>query len=88
MIDANSNFILLALPFFILAGRNYGPGGISARFVRFAMSLVGHFRGGLLQVVVITTYLVSGISGSKAADVVAVGSVMRRELERKGYKPH
>ncbi|MBR0857735.1 TRAP transporter large permease [Bradyrhizobium liaoningense] len=87
MIDANSNFILLALPFFILAGGIMDQGGISARFVRFAMSLVGHFRGGLLQVVVITTYLVSGISGSKAADVVAVGSVMRRELERKGYKP-
>jgi len=88
MIDANSNFILLALPFFILAGGIMDQGGISARFVRFAMSLVGHFRGGLLQVVVITTYLVSGISGSKAADVVAVGSVMRRELERKGYKAH
>ncbi|GGI27315.1 MULTISPECIES: TRAP transporter large permease subunit [Bradyrhizobium] len=87
MIDANSNFILLALPFFILAGGIMDQGGISVRFVRFAMSLVGHFRGGLLQVVVITTYLVSGISGSKAADVVAVGSVMRRELERTGYKP-
>jgi tripartite ATP-independent transporter DctM subunit len=87
MIDANSNFILLALPFFILAGGIMDQGGISVRFVRFAMSLVGHFRGGLLQVVVITTYLVSGISGSKAADVVAVGSVMRRELEKKGYKP-
>jgi tripartite ATP-independent transporter DctM subunit len=62
-------------------------GGISVRLVRFAMALVGHLRGGLLQVVVVTIYLVSGISGSKAADVVAVGSVMRRELKRQGYRP-
>jgi len=57
------------------------------RLVRFAMALVGHLRGGLLQVVVVTIYLVSGISGSKAADVVAVGSVVRRELKRQGYRP-
>ncbi len=62
-------------------------GGISVRLVRFAMALVGHLRGGLLQVVVVTIYLVSGISGSKVADVVAVGSVLRRELKRQGYRP-
>jgi TRAP-type C4-dicarboxylate transport system permease large subunit len=59
-------------------------GGISLRLVRFAMTLVGHMRGGLLQVVVLTIYMVSGISGSKIADVVAVGSVLRRELQRQG----
>ena len=85
MVDANGNFILLSLPFFILAGAIMEQGGISVRFVQFAMALVGHLRGGLLQVVVITIYLISGISGSKAADVAAVGSVMRKELERRGY---
>ncbi|WP_449235074.1 TRAP transporter large permease [Azospirillum doebereinerae] len=85
MVDANSNFILLSLPFFILAGAIMEQGGISVRFVQFAMALVGHLRGGLLQVVVITIYLISGISGSKAADVAAVGSVMRKELEKRGY---
>lgn len=85
-IDGSGHFILLTLPFFIWAGMIMEKGGISKRLVGFAMSLVGHFRGGLLQVVITTTYLVSGVSGSKIADVVAVGSVMREELERKGYR--
>ena len=86
-VDGTSNFILLTLPFFIWAGLIMEKGGISLRLVRFAMTLVGHLRGGLLQVVVVTIYIVSGISGSKIADVVAVGSVLRRELKRQGYKP-
>lgn len=86
-VDGTGHFILLTLPFFIWAGLIMERGGISVRLVRFAMALVGHLRGGLLQVVVVTIYLVSGISGSKAADVVAVGSVLRRELKRQGYRP-
>lgn len=86
-VDGTGNFILLTLPFFIWAGIVMERGGISLRLVRFAMVLVGHLRGGLLQVVVLTIYLVSGISGSKIADVVAVGSVLRRELARQGYRP-
>jgi tripartite ATP-independent transporter DctM subunit len=85
--DGTSNFILLTLPFFIWAGLIMEKGGISLRLVNFAMALVGHMRGGLLQVVVLTIYLVSGISGSKIADVVAVGSVLRRELKKQGYAP-
>ena len=87
MVDGTGNFILLALPFFIFAGLIMERGGISVRLVRFAMALVGGIRGGLLQVVVVTIYLVSGISGSKIADVAAVGSVMRGELKRHGYRP-
>jgi tripartite ATP-independent transporter DctM subunit len=86
-VDGTGHFILLTLPFFIWAGLIMEKGGISIRLVRFASALVGHLRGGLLQVVVVTVYLVSGISGSKAADVVAVGSVLRRELRRQGYPP-
>lgn len=84
-IDGSGHFILLTLPFFVWAGMVMEKGGISQRLVGFAMALVGHFRGGLLQVVIMTTYLVSGVSGSKIADVVAVGSVLRDELQRKGY---
>jgi tripartite ATP-independent transporter DctM subunit len=84
-VDGTGNFILLTLPFFIWAGLIMERGGISLRLVRFAMALVGHLRGGLLQVVVLTIYLVSGISGSKVADVVAVGSVLRGELKKQGY---
>lgn len=87
MASSAQHFILLALPFFLWAGVIMERGGISLRFVRFASSLVGHMPGGLLQVVVVATYLVSGISGSKVADVAAVGSVMRDTLLRKGYSP-
>jgi tripartite ATP-independent transporter DctM subunit len=86
MVDGIGNFILLALPFFIFAGLIMERGGISLRLVRFAMAVVGGVRGGLLQVVVVTIFLVSGVSGSKVADVAAVGPVVRRELKRQGYR--
>lgn len=85
MVNGTSNYVLLAVPFFILAGLIMERGGISLRLVRFVHALVGHFRGGLLQVVVVSMYLVSGLSGSKAADVAAVGSVMRDMLDRQNY---
>ncbi len=85
MVNGTGNFILLAVPFFILAGLVMERGGISTRLVRFIQALVGHVRGGLLQVAVVSMYLVSGLSGSKPADVAAVGTVMRDELsERHG----
>jgi len=85
MVNGTGNFILLAVPFFILAGLIMERGGISVRLVRFIHTLVGHWRGGLLQVTVASMYIVSGLSGSKPADVAAVGTVMRDELrERHG----
>src|SRR2546429_2217918 len=85
MVNGTGNFILLAVPFFILAGLIMERGGISVRLVRFIYALVGHVRGGLLQVTVASMYVVSGLSGSKPADVAAVGTVMRDELrERHG----
>lgn len=80
MVNGTGNFILLAVPFFILAGLIMERGGISVRLVRFIYSLVGHMRGGLLQVAVASMYVVSGLSGSKPADVAAVGTVMRDQL--------
>jgi tripartite ATP-independent transporter DctM subunit len=80
MVNGTGNFILLAVPFFILAGLVMERGGISVRLVRFIYTLVGHVRGGLLQVAVASMYIVSGLSGSKPADVAAVGTVMRDEL--------
>ena len=80
MVNGTGNFILLAVPFFILAGLIMERGGISVRLVRFIQTLVGHWRGGLLQVTVASMYVVSGLSGSKPADVAAVGTVMRDQL--------
>ena len=85
MVDGTGNFVLLALPFFILAGLVMERGGISLRLVQFVHALVGHFRGGLLHVMVMSMYLVSGLSGSKTADVAAVGSAMRDMLRKEGY---
>ena len=82
MVNGTGNFILLAVPFFILAGLVMERGGISIRLVRFIHALVGHMQGGLLQVTVASMYVVSGLSGSKPADVAAVGTVMRDELGR------
>jgi len=82
MVNGTGNFVLLAIPFFVFAGLIMERGGISLRLVRFVHALVGHVRGGLFQVMVVSMYLVSGLSGSKSADVAAVGSVMRDMLER------
>ena len=68
------------MPFFIFAGLIMERGGISLRLVRFVETVVGHLRGGLLQVSVVSMYIVSGLSGSKPADVAAVGTVMRDRL--------
>jgi tripartite ATP-independent transporter DctM subunit len=86
MVDGVSRFVLLALPFFILVGFVMESGGISRRLVLFVAALVGRMRGGLLQVVIINMYIVSGISGSKAADVAAVGLVMRDMLDKEGFE--
>ena len=80
MVNGTGNYILLAIPFFILAGLVMERGGISVRLIRFVQALVGHVRGGLLQVAVVSMYVISGLSGSKPADVAAVGTVMRDEL--------
>ena len=85
-VDGVSRFVLLALPFFILAGFVMESGGISRRLVLFVAALAGRLRGGLLQVVIVSMYIVSGISGSKAADVAAVGLVMRDMLDKEGYE--
>jgi C4-dicarboxylate transporter DctM subunit len=81
------SFPLLAAPLFILAGALMETGGISARLPRFAGSLVGHVRGGMGMVVVLSTMLFSGISGSSTADAAAIGSVMIPAMTRRGYRP-
>jgi len=83
---AASNFILTAIPFFVLAGHLMNEGGITLRLVNFSKALVGHLRGGLAQVNVLTNMVMAGVSGSAAADCAAVGSVMIPSMKREGYK--
>lgn len=79
------SFPLLAVPFFILAGEIMNAGGITASIVRFAQSLVGHVRGGLAQVNVLSSMIFAGISGSAVADASAIGKMMIPAMEREGY---
>ena len=82
-----SSFVMLSIPFFILAGYVMTEGGLSRRLAEFVISLVGRFRGGMLQVIVVCMYIMSGISGSKVADVAAVGTTMKNVMRKEGYDP-
>jgi len=79
------SFVLLAIPLYVLAGSLMETGGISVRLVALARVLVGWIRGGLAMVVVVVEYLFSGLSGSTAADVSAVGSMLIPSMARAGY---
>ncbi len=80
------SFPLLAVPFFILAGELMNSGGITMRIVRFSQSLVGHVRGGLAHVNILSSMLFAGISGSAVADASAIGKMMVPAMEANGYK--
>lgn len=83
--DATQQVVLVTIPFFILAGALMATGGLAARLSDMIASLVGHFRGGLYYVLVIFMFFFSGLSGSKAADMAAVGRTMSSSLERGKY---
>jgi TRAP-type transport system large permease protein len=80
-----NQFPLMAIPFFILAGELMNRGGITQSLVAFANSLVGHLRGGLAHVNIVTSMLFAGISGSAVADTSGVGSIMIPAMEKDGY---
>lgn len=80
-----SVFTLMAIPFFIFAGDLMVRGGIAARIVAFAGSLIGHVRGGLGQVNIAASTLFGGISGSAVAEAAAVGGIMIPQMKARGY---
>lgn len=80
-------FPFLAIPLFILAGGFMEQGGISQRLVLFARNLVGHIKGGLGFVVVVSEIFFSGISGSSIADASAIGSLLLPSMTKAGYTP-
>lgn len=82
-----NSFPLMAVPYFILAGEVMNRGGITARIVALAEALVGHLRGGLGHVTVVAEMLLSGVSGSAAADASALGSMTIPAMVRAGYRP-
>lgn len=81
------NFVLLAIPFFILVGYLMEANGMSVRLIALLERLVGRMRGGLNVVMVLSMIIFSGISGSKMADVAAVGSVLVPAARRSKQNP-
>ena len=85
--EGMSHLILLAVPLFVFLGLLIEMTGMARALVGFLADLVGHVRGGLHFVLVGGMYLVSGISGSKAADMAAVAPVLFPEMRQRGAKP-
>src|SRR5713226_1769867 len=87
MDEGMSHLILLSVPLFVFLGLLIEMTGMARAMVAFLASLLGHIRGGLHYVLVGAMYLVSGISGSKAADMAAVAPVLFPEMKQRGAKP-
>jgi C4-dicarboxylate transporter, DctM subunit len=85
MYSGTTSFTLLAIPFFILAGNLMNTGGMTRRLVHFAQSLVGHIRGGLGHVTVLTNMIMAGMSGSALADATGTGVILIPAMEKAGY---
>ena len=86
MDDGMTNLVLLAIPLFVLLGFLIEAVGIAKRLVGAIAAFVGHLNGGLNIVLVAAMFLVSGISGSKLADMAAVSPVLFPEMERRGHR--
>ncbi len=84
-IEGANSFPLLAVPFFMLAGEIMNAGGLSRRIVAFAMSLVGHVRGGLGYVGIVAAVVMAALSGSAVADAAALAALLLPMMNRAGY---
>jgi tripartite ATP-independent transporter DctM subunit len=84
-IEGANSFPLLAVPFFMLAGEIMNAGGLSRRIVNFAMTLVGHVRGGLGYVGIMAAIIMAALSGSAVADAAALAALLLPMMNRAGY---
>ena len=84
-IGGADNFVLMAVPFFILAGEFMNAGGLSKRIVDMAGAFVGHLRGGLGYVAIIAAVLLASLSGSAVADTAALAAILVPMMRSAGY---
>ena len=77
--------LMLALPLFVVMGHLMNLGGLTSRLIDFCMLFVGRLRGGLGLVSVLSSMIISGISGSSVSDAASIGQVMIPAMEKKGY---
>jgi len=85
MFKSYNAFVLLAVPFFLLAANLMNAAGITDRLIRLARELVGHLPGGLGHVNVVVSMLFAGISGSSTADASGIGSLLIPQMKKEGY---
>jgi tripartite ATP-independent transporter DctM subunit len=85
MFKSYNAFVLLAVPFFLLAANLMNAAGITDRLVRLARAMVGHLPGGLGHVNVVVSMLFAGISGSSTADAAGIGSLLIPQMKKQGY---
>ena len=81
----SENFLLTAVPFFVLAAVIMNTGGLTRRVISFADSIIGHLPGSLAQVNIVASMVNSGITGSSLADAAGVGGIIIPEMIKKGY---
>lgn len=86
-VQGMNSYVFVAVPFFFLAGEIISRAGIGDRLFRLAAALVGHRRGGLSHVNVLTNVSFAGVSGSAVADAAAISSIVVPAMRRKGYPP-
>ena len=85
MFKSYNAFVLLAVPFFLLAANLMNAAGITDRLIRLARAMVGHLPGGLGHVNVVVSMLFAGISGSSTADAAGIGSLLTPQMKKQGY---
>jgi tripartite ATP-independent transporter DctM subunit len=85
MFKSYNAFVLLAVPFFLLAANLMNGAGITDRLINFAKALVGHLPGGLGHINVTVSMLFAGISGSSTADAAGIGSLLIPQMKKQGY---
>lgn len=86
MVAGVDEYTLVAIPLFILAGELMNKGGITGRLIDFALALVGHVKGGMSQVAVITNVVMAGVSGAAVADASATGTILIPAMKEEGYE--
>jgi tripartite ATP-independent transporter DctM subunit len=87
MFKSYNAFVLLAVPFFLLAANLMNSAGITDRLIDLARTMVGHLPGGLGHINVVVSMLFAGISGSSTADAAGIGSLLIPQMKKQGYDP-
>ncbi|MFC7319555.1 TRAP transporter large permease [Halobacillus campisalis] len=85
MLNGLDSFVLIAVPLFILAANLMNSGQISQKLIDFALSIVGHIKGGLAHANILVSMLFAGISGASQADTAGVGKILIPNMKKQGY---